>query len=140
MHLFNYIQLEAQYLLQKHRNDITHSHISNEHWDLVRIQREAASYDREAYEHVLQLGNLFLEQCVTLPNGGGEIIRLGGLLKDVGMVKEIAGLDFVPVVVEVVGREEVTARLCKVDGVAKGSVREWLDLQRVLGTGEGKKR
>lgn len=101
-----------------------------------------AGYNREAYEHVLQLSDLFLEQAVTVPgNPDGippkpgkvvQIIRVGGLLKDAQMVKEIGGLDDLPQVFGVVSEEGIPARLCKVSTVAKMRIKEWLDMQRIL--------
>lgn len=53
--LFKYDYLEAYHLLKAQRADVTREPISDEHWDLVKEDREAAGFDREAYEHSLTL-------------------------------------------------------------------------------------
>jgi hypothetical protein len=139
--LFNYNDLEARCLIQHHRDDVIRNRISDAHWDLVREEREALGYDREAYEHVLQISDIFLEQAVAVPGKPGginaqpgesvQIIRIGGILKDAEMVKEIGGLDEVPHVMEVISEEGIPARLCCVPVEAKRRIKEWLVMQRV---------
>jgi hypothetical protein len=71
--------------------------ISDDHWELVRTEKEALGYDREAYEHNLQLLKVFKDHTVFIPASGmdGEMMllfRLGGLLDSAEKVKEIASL------------------------------------------------
>ncbi|KAF2122117.1 hypothetical protein BDV96DRAFT_594043 [Lophiotrema nucula] len=133
--LFNYNPMEASSIITAQRADLTRPRITDEHWDLVRAEKEAVGYDREAYEHSLQLGDILKKQSATIPMKGadGEVMfmfRLGGLLDSVEKVKEVAGLEEVPVEKEAWG-EMGPAKFCFVSKNAQGKIEEWLQQQRV---------
>jgi hypothetical protein len=72
---------------------------------LIADEKAALGYNREVYEHSLQLPEVFKGQSATFPTTGGDgefmyLFRLGGLLDSAEKVKEIAGLEEVPVVRE----------------------------------------
>lgn len=101
--LFKYNYLEAYQLLKAHRSDITREPITDEHWELVRADREAAGYDREAYEHSLTLKDVLKSQSTVIHDADGlrwTLYRLGGLLESGDKVKEICGLEKEPKVTE----------------------------------------
>jgi hypothetical protein len=117
-------------------------HITHAHWNLVSVEREAVGYNREAYEHVLQLSDVLLEQAVTVPentysvtSNPGEavqVIRIGDVLKDAEMVKEIGGLETMPEIVDIVSKEGVPASLSRASTAAKAPIKEWLGMLRIL--------
>ena len=53
--LFGYSYSDAIDYLQEYRTDLTRPRVSDDHWDLVRVDKEAAGYDREAYEYECQI-------------------------------------------------------------------------------------
>ena len=90
--LFGYTHMEAVNLISQQRADLTRERITDAHWDLVRQEKEAAGYDREAYEHSLHLPEVFKAQSATIPinseDGGLMLLfRLGGLLDSPEKVK-----------------------------------------------------
>lgn len=135
-HLFGYSHMEAVHLISQQRADITREQITNEHWDLVKDEKEAAGYDREAYEHSLHLPDIFKTQTATISTTGEDgglmlLFRLGGLLDTPEKVQEVAGLDEVPKVVQ--GMNEMgLAKFCYVDKEAQKKLEEWLVQQAVL--------
>lgn len=48
--LFNYTRREAFNLIKAQRSDLTRSRITDEHWELVREEKEGMGHDRETYE------------------------------------------------------------------------------------------
>jgi hypothetical protein len=80
--LFHYTRHEALNLIRAQRSDLTRTRITDEHWKLVREEREAAGHDRETYEHEQQLGDVLRSQSAVIPGVGGEnvvLFRLGGV-------------------------------------------------------------
>lgn len=126
--LFKYTEHEAAMLIRAQRSDVTRTRITDEHWELVREEREAAGHDRETYEHEQQLRNVLRSQSAIIPSASGDpmfVIRLGGLLSTAEKVKEVAGLEEMPKVVN--GMSEMgMASFCLVDGKAKKAIDEWL--------------
>lgn len=53
--LFCYSRSDAISRIQEHRSNFTREKVSDEHWELVRCTKGAEGYDREAYEHQIQL-------------------------------------------------------------------------------------
>jgi hypothetical protein len=95
-------------------------------------------YDREAYEQSLQLPKVFKGQSATIPTAGADgemmlLFRLGGLLDTPEKVKEIAGLEELPIVRE--GESEMgIMKFCVVSKEVQGTLEEWLKQRAVLQT------
>ena len=125
--LFFYSRREAIGLIKAQRSDVIRTRITDEHWSLVRDEKEAQGHDRETYEHSLQLGNVLKSQSATIPGADGNVFlfRLGGLLGSKTKVMEIAELQEEPKVVE--GQSEMgVAMFCMVDEDAKGKIEKFL--------------
>ena len=54
--LFCYTRTEAISHIEQHRSNFSRERVTNEHWEMVRCTKEAGGYDREAYEHEIELG------------------------------------------------------------------------------------
>jgi len=54
--LFCYTYAEAISRIEQHRSNFSRERMSDEHWEIVRCAKEADGYDREAYEHEIELG------------------------------------------------------------------------------------
>lgn len=132
--LFQYTRAEATALITAHRADVTRAQIPDSHWALVREEREAAGYDREAYEHALQLKDVLDAQSTVVHDAEGKawsLVRLGGLLGSAEKVRDVAGLGEVPVVEE--GWNEMgVVRFVMVDEEAKRKIDSWVEMQQVL--------
>lgn len=113
---------------------VTRERISDDHWDLVKVEVEAAGYDRESYEHSLQLKSVFASQSASIPHPDGGLVllfRLGGLLNSPNKVQEVAGLEEPPVVQEGFS-ERGPVKFVMVDEKAKKKLEDWLLQQSVL--------
>jgi hypothetical protein len=115
---------------------VTRERITDDHWALIRDEKEALGYDREAYEHSLQLPQVFKSQSATIPttSADGEMMmlfRLGGLLDSPEKVKEITELDELPVVKEGMG-EMGLVQFCVVNLEVQKKLEEWLAQRAVL--------
>ncbi|KAF2814824.1 uncharacterized protein BDZ99DRAFT_458796 [Mytilinidion resinicola] len=141
--LFHYDRKQALQLITAQRLDLSRTRISDTHWELVRPSREAAGHDRESYEHALGLGKVLKEQSATITittaDGRQEqafVFRLGGLLENAEKVREVAGLEKLPKVVNGQG-EMGPAQFCVVDLKAKGKVEDWLAMSQVAQSEKG---
>jgi hypothetical protein len=54
--LFCYTRAEAISRIKQHRSNFSRERVSNEQWEMVHCAKEADGYDREAYEHEIELG------------------------------------------------------------------------------------
>ncbi|PMD48245.1 hypothetical protein L207DRAFT_626998 [Hyaloscypha variabilis F] len=54
--LFRYSHSKAWEMIEQHRSNYCRESVSYEHWELVREEKEVQGYDREAYEHGLEIG------------------------------------------------------------------------------------
>lgn len=115
---------------------VTRERISDDHWALIKDEKEGLGYDREAYEHSLNLPQVFKGQSASIaaPGTDGEMMllfRLGGVLDSAEKVKELAGLKELPVVRE--GWSEMgIVRFCVVDKEAQKELEQWLAQKAVL--------
>ena len=132
--LFRLSPDEAIDRLMSHRDNLTRTRVSDDHWEAVRSGREAVGYDREAYEYELNLQKkrAALPDAVPTAESGGQaspvtyLVELSGPLDSARKVQEVASLEAEPV--EVHGEsveEERSVRLCLIDGVAKAAVLRW---------------
>lgn len=53
--LFCYTRAEAISHIEQHRCNFSRERVSDEHWEMVSSVKEADGYDREAYEHEIEL-------------------------------------------------------------------------------------
>ncbi|KAF2675896.1 hypothetical protein K458DRAFT_447777 [Lentithecium fluviatile CBS 122367] len=134
--LFGYTPVEAMHLIKQQHEDVTRDRITDEHWVLVKEEQETAGYDREAYEHSLRLPDVFKDNSATIPTTSKDgqtmlLLRLGGLLDSAEKVKEVAGLERLPKVVE--GQSEVgIKKFCVVGKETQKRLEEWLVQQAIL--------
>ena len=115
---------------------VTRQRLTDDHWALIKDEKEALGYDREAYEHSLQLPSVFKGQSASIATAGedGEMMllfRLGGLLGSPEKVQEVAGLEEPPAVMD--GMSEMgVVKFCAVDKEAQKKLEDWLTQQAVL--------
>jgi hypothetical protein len=63
--LFFYLHSEAVELTKQRRADFTRNRVADTHWTLVQAQMEDKGYDREANEHMLDLGGVKAKKSST---------------------------------------------------------------------------
>ncbi|KAF1977101.1 hypothetical protein BU23DRAFT_565249 [Bimuria novae-zelandiae CBS 107.79] len=156
--LFGYSSVEAARLITAQRQDSMHMHrikqtlpdeslpltpfpvtrqrITDEHWALIKDAEEAAGYDREAYEHLQRLSDLFESTGMMLPVKGqeGRVVfgfRMGGLLDTVEKIKDVGMMEELPKI-EDGWSESGPVKFCLVDMDTKKRLKEWLTQQAVL--------
>lgn len=137
--IFGYTEAEAAERIKAHRLDLNRQRISDEQWQLILAEKEADGYDREAYEHMLQLCTTDASQPFLSHDTDTFIFKLGGPLHDKEALHSAIGY---PVRV-MQGRSEgglegagtsfvqtplVEASFAKVDGATKWKIEQWLSL------------
>jgi hypothetical protein len=108
---------------------VTHECITDDHWGLVKDEKEALGYDCEAYEHSLQLPGVSKGQSANTPTTGADggmmlLFRLGGLLDSAEKVKDVADIKELPAVKNGVN-EMCIVKFCVVDEGTKKKLEEW---------------
>lgn len=131
--LFHLSQGEAVDRIMDHRNNLTRTRVSDAHWDIVRSEKEAEGYDREAYEYELELQKRKALLPGLIPAAEGQegssvtyLLELGGPLDSLDKVQRAASLETAPP--EVAGRsveDDRPVRLCCLDGKAKAAILRW---------------
>lgn len=131
--LFHISADEAVDRIMDHRNNLTRTRISDDHWDAIRHEQESHGYDREAYEYELELQKKRAVLPSLLPSTEGDadsgmtyLVELTGLLDSAEKVRVAAQLEKDPEVVS--GRSEESGRsvsLCCVDSAAKTAIVLW---------------
>ncbi|KAF7505496.1 hypothetical protein GJ744_000743 [Endocarpon pusillum] len=127
--LFHYTQAEAIMRIKDHRGNFSRAKISDEHWEIVHLQKEAAGYDRESYEHSLNLATArkpFLTETSDTRKPSTYILKLEGPLSTALEVQKAAGLRTSPTIISGTGDAGEEAKFCRVDGVAKKAIHEFL--------------
>ena len=127
--LFDFSPDEAIDCIQAYRNNLTRLRISDAHWDIIRAEKEAAGYDREAYEYELELEKRKAALPGLVPAGSGSVkflVELGGPLDSVHKLQQAAGIGEPPEVVSGTSVEEDRdVVLCCIDDVAKRALLRW---------------
>lgn len=141
--LFGYSYSDAIDYLQEYRTDLTRSRVSDDHWDLVRVDKEAAGYDREAYEYECQItgkaGKMklaastkdvkaterFSSADADADADTTYIFKLWGPLCTPEEVQSAAGLSDLPSLILATG-DGGENLFCRVSGTAKQAIEAWL--------------
>lgn len=122
--LFALTSSEAVSVLERYRLDLSRIRVTDEHWDAVKLEKEAEGFDREAYEYSLTRP----PKCDLSPRDEGRgmfIVQLDGPLNTPEKIQEAAKLNNVPVLLCGMG-ENGQAQFCEVDGTAKARLLSWL--------------
>ena len=137
--LFHFSHSDAVNHIEQLRIDLTRMRISDEHWEMVRSEREAQGYDRETYEYEIHRGRTSFKPSISqkevlgAPAARGHstfLVKLEGPLPTPQKVQEVAGLATVPNVIKGTGDTGET-KFCRVDGNVKKSILEWLSREQI---------
>jgi hypothetical protein len=144
--LFGYSHAGAVKTIKQHRENISRKRVSNEHWAIEREEKEAQGYDREAYEHELEISARRVKPALAKVelNGARDDVRQEyysvRLEADVtaAVIQEVSGSRELPEICEgsIEGRdvsscvEDRDAKFCVVDSGTRQTLQE-----RFSGTG-----
>ena len=137
--LFAYSYPEAVEQIKRHRSDYSRYRVSNDHWDLVRTEKEAQGYSRDAYEHWIKMGGhqapSHREPKTIEPvrDTGSQaqpsyLILLEGALNTPERIQDAASLPEPPRTIQAAS-ETRDALFCTIDSKAKRSLENWLSQQ-----------
>lgn len=79
--LFGYAEAEAEGQIKAQRLDLNRKKITDDQWRLIQVEKEAEGYDREVYEHKLQLLMTDASQPAVSDDTDTFIFKLGGPLQ-----------------------------------------------------------
>ncbi|RDL41402.1 uncharacterized protein BP5553_01381 [Venustampulla echinocandica] len=128
--LFGYSHMEAAELIKERRADFTRKRVSDSHWALVQSQMEPQWCDREAYEHMLELGGKAKKSTAQAKLSPAQaravyILKLEGALDTPAKVEAAGGLRKIPQVFQGTG-DDGDAAFCQVDGATKLEIESWV--------------
>ena len=132
--LFDCSQSDAADHIKHLRSDLSRIRVSDEHWEMVRQQKEAEGYDREAYEYEIQLGGKMLLRTsyihgqalkTSAPQASAFLIILEGPLDTPMKVQEAAGISTIPHLIKGTGDTGETT-FCRINSNAKEAILRWL--------------
>lgn len=131
--LFHYSSTEAAERIKRHRNNLSRVNVSYEHWEIVRAEKEAEGYDREAYEYALTLASKLaapssppVATAAADPSesqkGSKFILELEGPLNTANKVQEVGGLASTPSVFSGVDDSGEESFFCHVNSEEKQAI------------------
>lgn len=124
--LFNYSRTEAKSVLERHRGAISHKTVSDTHWQMVRDEKEAQGYDREAYEYAIGAGLFNRQNSPAGPQTVGDpkatyMVKLEGPLDSPQKVQTLGKMLELPAVREGSGATG-DACFCLINGKIKATI------------------
>ncbi|KAI9932779.1 hypothetical protein ASPWEDRAFT_178225 [Aspergillus wentii DTO 134E9] len=124
--LFNYSRTEARSVLERHRGAISHKTVSDTHWQMVRDEKEAQGYDREAYEYAIGAGLFNRQNSPAGPQTVGDpkatyMVKLEGPLDSPQKVQTLGKMLELPAVREGSGATG-DACFCLINGKIKATI------------------
>ena len=136
--LFAYSYSEAVEQIKNQKGDYSRRRVSDDHWDLVRSEKEAQGFSRDAYEHWMKMGGQsayshgetkHIDTPASQANPSSYLILLEGILNSPKSIKDAANLSEPPHTVQA-DSETRDAVFCEIDGTIKQSIENWLSQQK----------
>ncbi|KAI4148223.1 MAG: hypothetical protein L6R39_002850 [Caloplaca ligustica] len=127
--LFGYSASEALDIIARNRADINRPKLTDKVWNLVKAEKEDEGYDRETYEHQVQLWSRtphHQRDSTEREDKSSYIFKLGGLFRDTGSLQRTLGISGQ---VQRGYGEEGDADFASVDGAAKRAIESWFAAQ-----------
>ncbi|KAK3353324.1 hypothetical protein B0T25DRAFT_544246 [Lasiosphaeria hispida] len=140
--LFNCSYSEAAKKLQEHRAGICRNPVSDAHWELVRADKEAQGYDKEAYEYSCQL--LVSQQsrrdsdhriaATNAVSTSTYLFKLEGPLHSISAIRAAGCLsdndDGVSKLIACVDDSGLPANFCIIEATTKHNILVWLSSEK----------
>ena len=135
--LFVYTYSEAVEQITSQKNDYSRCKVSDDLWDLVKSQKEAQGYSREAYEHEIRTGGrptVSNDHCVVTGISASQasatyLVLLEGILSTPEMIQATKKLPEPPQAVQA-SSENGDSVFCRIDGKIKQAIENWLPQQK----------
>ncbi|KAI0880791.1 uncharacterized protein GGS22DRAFT_197360 [Annulohypoxylon maeteangense] len=131
--LFGYTYSQAAQKIQEHRSDLSRVLVTESHWEIVRAEKEAQGYNKEAYEH-----SCTLTTCITpTPQKRSTratkpsiyLLKLEGPLSNVTQVKSAAGSLETPPELRGTDDSGEPTTFCKINSEDKEKILDYLSRQ-----------
>ena len=134
--MFGYSYSEANEHINNQRSSFSQPKVSDDHWELVRMEKEAQGYTREAYDHWIATGTRScISEAHNEPNSAASsynkssyLVLLEGILSTPLILQEAADLPDLSKVIEASSKTG-DVFFCTVDGAAKHCIEAWLSEQ-----------
>lgn len=134
---FGHSYPEAVEHMKDQKSNFIRHRMSNDHWDLVRSQKEAEGFTRKAYEHWIQKGSQSAVSCgegkprnsYMPPGESSYLVLLGGVLDTPEKIQGVANLPKPPQAIQAAS-EDGDALFCRVNGHVKQCIKTWLSHQK----------
>ena len=136
--LFAYSHSDAVEQIKNQKGDYSRRRVSDDHWDLVRSDKEAQGFSRDAYEHWMNMGGQsayshgetkYVDTPASQANSSSYLILLEGVLNTPKSIQDAANLPEPPHTVQA-DSETRDAVFCEIDGTIKQSIENWLSQQK----------
>ena len=149
--LFSYTSAEAIHQIKLQRSDYSRLGVSDGHWELIRSEKESQGYDRDAYEHEIEVGvrktkmirpannhhDNANDRIPQTSSNGRQVqqgsftylIKLEEPLDTPEKIQHAGQLSAPPLVVKGTGDYEEIVNFCRIDRPAKQAITEWLSRQ-----------
>ena len=133
--LFHYSYTDAAELIKQHRSNYLRIRVSADHWEMVEAERVTQGYDREAYEHELEISGTrkprssCIETSVTISPVQARVVyvvKLENALDSAKKIQDAAGLKELPAIIQGTAEDDGDASFCRIDGTAKHAIMHWL--------------
>lgn len=138
--LFSYTYADATNSIKQHRTDYSRIRVSADHWEMVKAGKVAQGYDREAYEHELNIGGVrkpntaYIGTSATISPAQARaayVLKLENALDSALKVQEAAGLEEPPPTIQGTAEDDEDASFCRINGSAKHAIMQWLLAQHI---------
>ncbi|KAI1249434.1 hypothetical protein MGN70_009047 [Eutypa lata] len=131
-HILGYSYSETTQKIQAHRSNLSRISVTTSHWGLIRQEKEAEGYDKEAYEYACGLATSLKPTCQNTTrsnsnaNSSTYLFKLEGPFGDMEKVKSAAGLSEAPLILSGADDHGDSATFCKVDAGLKDNILSYL--------------
>ena len=134
--LFAYSSSEAVEQIKNQKGDYSRRRVSDDHWELVKTEKEAQGFSRDAYDHWMKMGGQSAysheqRKHVDTPasqSNPSYLVLLEGILNTPKSIQEAANLPE-PIHTVQAASETRDAVFCEIDGKIKQSIENWLSQQ-----------
>ncbi|KAI1113050.1 hypothetical protein F5Y14DRAFT_452457 [Nemania sp. NC0429] len=120
--LFGFSYGQALKEIQYHRSDLSRPRVSEPHWEMVRVEKEAEGFNKEAYEYSTSIKPSKSSTFTATLQKQIYLLKLEGPLDNLEAVKIASGLKSDPSVYHGTDDDEKPAMFCKVDMTARNNI------------------
>lgn len=138
--LFHYTYADTVDFIKQHRSNYSRIPVSADHWEMVEAEKVAQGYDREAYEHELNIGGMqkpstaCIGTVATISPAQARavyVLKLENALNSARKVQEAAGLEEPPPTTQGTTEDDGDTGFCRINGTAKHAILHWLSTHNI---------